>query len=112
MSSEQQPVPAPKGINLTIKDGRIHLEVIGDINEAEFLGFGAYITSVPIRNNLHALSGSQQKVAEVLHTMSQVITAADKQKEPQSCSKDCCSEYLPSEDSGLSTESSPDFSDE
>ncbi len=99
-----------RGLIVTIDDkGMIKLQSLGSINNAEFLGIGAYITSTPLRDGISAVLRNQMLTGDSLRGMTEILQQMNGE---ESCGKDSFSEQLPSSASGPSTENSPEVSDE
>lgn len=60
-----------KGITLIIDEatGRVKHQMLGHLNEAELLGFGAYLQTLIIREGMMGLSQNQVAVIESLKRM-------------------------------------------
>lgn len=103
------PQPGGRGVLITITEsGRIQSQMMGQLNEAEFLGIGAYLSNVLIKDGLVSLSRAQidemralERIAEAMDMMRR-----DETKE-ESCGTELCSDSSPSQGSGQSSESCP-----
>jgi len=94
-----------KGILATIdSNGRIQLQPLGELNEAEFLGIGIFII-----NSMQTEIGFQlvQNHKLLYAGMKQILEDHLQDKEREKCSKESFSESSPSSASGQSIENSP-----
>jgi len=109
-SNSQTTQSEMKGVILTIENsGKVKSQIIGTLNEAEFLGLGVYLTNVLMKDGIIALSQNQMATAK---TLQQFISDIQRKKEEEKCGKECCSDCLPLSDSGSSSESCQVSSDE
>ena len=99
-----------KGIIATITDnGMIDIQAIGTLNEAEFLGIGAYLSDVLLKDSIRALHKGQGTISKSLDkvcTGLELVATSMTESELLPCGKDSSSEQLPLWDSGSSSESS------
>ncbi len=106
---QADPNSGVKGILLTITEsGRISQQIMGNLNEAEFLGLGSYLSTVIIRDGIIALSNNQVSSLSALDQMTSAIELMQKNlvEGDESCGKESCSDCSPSEDSSQSSENS------
>lgn len=113
MSEEQVPQQenekkVTKGILLTISEtGRCQSQIMGTLNEAEFLGLGAYLSNVLIKDGLVALSQNQMSEMEALNSLVDALKMMREGKEEEDkCGQESCSGDCHSQASGPSLESS------
>jgi hypothetical protein len=99
-----------RGIILTITDeGRVSSQILGSINEAEFLGLGTYLTNILIKDGILALSRNQVATIESIREVVSKLENRD-EKGREECGRESCSDLQPLQDSGLSLESSQEDS--
>lgn len=112
--SENQNQQGVKGILLSITEsGRVTSQVMGTLNEAEFLGLGAYLSNVLMKDGILTLSRNQIAEMEALDKIAQALEMMmTGEREEEICGKESCSDCSPSEDSGQSSEGSQDQSNE
>jgi hypothetical protein len=112
---EEQGAPAPapaRGILVTINEnGMINSQVLGHLNEAEFLGIGEYLRNVPVKDGLIHLIRSESALRDVVEQMAKLLEEMVEKGE-EKCLEAQSSDYSPSLDSGQSSESSQDQSEE
>jgi len=113
----------PRGIMLTIDHrGGINLQILGQVNEAELLGLGAYISSLLPAANMEKLRIAQLQVVNTVNTIEQALNeflkgepikfergqnlSLSERTEGPLCMKDSSLASSPSLDSGSSSETS------
>ena len=117
MSTDQgfNPKSDIKGIMLTIEEnGRVKNQIMGQLNEAEFLGLGTYLTNVLMKDGILALSQNQIATAESLQRVMATLEVMQevKAEEEEECGKELCSGSCHSQDSGPSSENCQEDSGE
>ena len=103
--------PAMRGIILTITEsGQVASQIMGELNEAEFLGLGTYLSNVLMKDGIMALSRTQMAEIDALQKLIQALEEMRGEKESESCGTESCSDCSPSSDSGQSSENSQEES--
>lgn len=97
-----------RGLFLTIgESGQVNHQIVGKINEAEFLGLGTYVGKILTREGFTVLVENQKDFAKSIDNLIKIIVEKE-EKEEELCGKVLPSEDSPLSDSGPSLENSRD----